>query len=231
MYAFFITRHVTSAATNLYWLECVSKIRQFYPENWIVIIDDNSNHKYLSSHTFLKCIIVKSEFPARGELLPYYYFLQFAIFDTAVILHDSVFVQMHIPFESFTNRPLWSFKNPLHHDKKLEAALLQTLTNSDELLALHATSNWTGCFGVMSVVTREFAEMLESNHRISNLLTKVTSRLHRCCLERVFGVLFAFYNRPQSTFGLIQQNHYMQRFNDYANRKRRNPIEKVWTGR
>ena len=231
MLGFFITRHVTSAETNLYWLECCSKIRKFYPHAWIIIIDDGSNADFLSTDVFPQCIILKSEFPRRGELLPYYYFLKFTGFDTAVILHDSAFVQTAVPFETFINRPLWSFRRPLHHDKALEVKLLKSLTNSEELVARHASGNWSGCFGVMSVMTRDFLQELETRYSLSNLLQAVTTRLHRCCLERVFGVIFAVHSRPDSIFGSIHQNQYMLRFPQYVKLRQRKAVEKVWTGR
>ena len=40
---FIILRHVNNEVTNQYWLHCYECIRKYYPENKIMIIDDNSN--------------------------------------------------------------------------------------------------------------------------------------------------------------------------------------------
>ena len=76
-YGFIITRHVNSETTNKYWNNCVRCIRRFYPCRKIVIIDDNSNKEFLIPFAnYTNVEIVESEFPGRGELLPYYYFLK-----------------------------------------------------------------------------------------------------------------------------------------------------------
>ena len=41
---FIILRYVINELTNKYWIKCVDSIRQYYPENKILIIDDNSNY-------------------------------------------------------------------------------------------------------------------------------------------------------------------------------------------
>ena len=75
-YGFIITRHVNSEITNKYWNHCIKCIRTFYPYRKIVIIDDNSNQDFLISfHNYENIEIINSEFPGRGELLPYYYFI------------------------------------------------------------------------------------------------------------------------------------------------------------
>ena len=38
---FIVLRHVTSLDTDRYWKLCYERIRQYYPENEIIIIDDN----------------------------------------------------------------------------------------------------------------------------------------------------------------------------------------------
>ncbi len=42
-YGFIILRHVNNELTNQYWIKSIHCIRQFYPENHILIIDDNSD--------------------------------------------------------------------------------------------------------------------------------------------------------------------------------------------
>jgi hypothetical protein len=112
-YGFIITRHVNSEKTNKYWNNCVRCIRRLYPFRKIVIIDDNSNQAFVNAdYDYKNVVIIQSEFPGRGELLPYYYFLKYAFFKNAVIINDSVFFHKRIHFEKFDKikvLPLWHF--------------------------------------------------------------------------------------------------------------------------
>ena len=99
-YGFIITRHVNSEKTNNYWNRCVKLIRTFYPHRKIVVIDDNSNQDFVKAEFEYKNVIYEqSEYPGRGELLPYTYFLKNHYFDNAVIIHDSVFFHKRVNFE------------------------------------------------------------------------------------------------------------------------------------
>ena len=109
-FGFIILRHVNSEKTNEYWNQSVKLIKTFYPNNQIVIIDDNSNLEYLKSdREYSDLIVIDSEYPRRGELLPFIYFLKYKWFDNAIIIHDGVFIHKRIPFEhfNFPVLPLW----------------------------------------------------------------------------------------------------------------------------
>ena len=98
-FGFILSRHVNSELTNRYWNTCVSHLNAIYPNTSIIIIDDNSNPLFLKTAEEYKNItIVESEYPRRGELLPYYYFYKNKYFDNAIIIHDSVFFQCKLSF-------------------------------------------------------------------------------------------------------------------------------------
>lgn len=61
--------------SDKYWLHCIDCIRRFYPEKKILIIDDNSNYDFVSKIELYNTTVIQSEYPKRGELLPYYYYL------------------------------------------------------------------------------------------------------------------------------------------------------------
>jgi len=234
MMGFILTRHVRSAQTNQYWLECVRKIRQFYSHNLVVIIDDHSDPQYLTAEAFPNCIVLKSEFPKRGELLPYYYLNKYKFFEKAVILHDSVFVQEAVNFNAFENLPLWHFTYPLYENEAHEQSLLRVLDNNEELLKAHSNREFRGAFGCMSVVTLPFVARLEGKYKISKLLNYVNSRPLRMALERVFGVLFTVENPAAvSIFGTIQEfSPWGVTFLQYIQKKtHRKAVVKVWSGR
>ena len=80
-YGFIITRHVNSENTNKYWNQNVKLIRTFYPLRQIVIIDDNSTQEFVKAdHQYKNLTIIQSEYPGRGELLPYIYYLKYKWF-------------------------------------------------------------------------------------------------------------------------------------------------------
>lgn len=235
MFGFIITRHVNSEKTNRYWIECVHQIRLFYPQNPVVIIDDHSDPKYVSKMPFPNCTVIKSEFPKRGELLPYYYFYRYKFFPKAVILHDSVFLQQRIQFENADNMPLWHFTHPLHQNVELEDRLLRCLDNNEKLLELHSTHAFRGAFGCMSVVTLDFVTRIEEKYKLCNLLSYVNSRLLRMGLERVFGLIFTVENPERvSMFGTIHDYcRWGLTFLEYLQQKKsdRKAVVKVWSGR
>jgi hypothetical protein len=47
---FIVLRHVNDETTNQYWIHCYNCIRKYYPENMILIIDDNSNYDFVSNN-------------------------------------------------------------------------------------------------------------------------------------------------------------------------------------
>ena len=73
-FGFIIIRHVNSELTDNYWITNIKHIRKYY-KNKIVIIDDNSDKTYLNNMDapMDNVEVILSEFPKRGELLPYYY--------------------------------------------------------------------------------------------------------------------------------------------------------------
>jgi serine/threonine protein kinase len=81
---FIILRHVNDEITNNYWKLSYDCIRKYYPEHQVLIIDDNSNKEYLTEHPLYKTTIINSEYPGRGELLPYYYYLKEKYFENAI---------------------------------------------------------------------------------------------------------------------------------------------------
>ena len=72
---FIMLRHVNNELTNQYWILCYDCIRKYYPENIVLIIDDNSDYQFITDKQLYKTNIIKNDYPKRGELMPYYYYL------------------------------------------------------------------------------------------------------------------------------------------------------------
>ena len=252
-YGFIITRHVNSEETNKYWNHSVKLIRKLYPRKHIVIIDDNSNQDFIiSDYEYDNLTIINSEYPARGELLPFIYLLKYKWFDNAVIIHDSVFIHRRIPFEVFKCPvlPLW------HHPKDKEninnvIRIIGNLKNNYKLyskiydresivLGMNA-GKYNICFGCQCFINLNFLERLELKYKISNLVNVIRCRTDRCSLERVIGLLFneeySQLKNIKSLFGEIRLHyksfgyHYSEYWNDFEKRKIVHPVLKIWTGR
>jgi hypothetical protein len=243
MIGFIIIRHVNSDKTNLLWQECYKCIRKFY-SNKIIIIDDNSDVTFLTTLEMVDTEIIKSEFPKRAELLPYYYFLKYAWFDTAVILHDSVFIQRPIKFNKM-NIFLWHFTTHDWDNIDGERQTIARLTNNEALLDLYNfKEKWFGCFGVMSVITYDMIHQINSKYNFFNLINFIKTRPQRMMLERMFAVIL--WNEAKldktncSYFGNIQtyckwgfnEKYTMVEYTaDKLEGKITLPIVKLWSGR
>ncbi len=243
MIGFIIIRHVNSENTNLLWQECYKCIREFY-DNPIVIIDDNSDSKFLTTLEMTNVTLIQSEYPKRAELLPYYYFLKEAWFDTAVILHDSVFIQKPIKFNK-PNRFLWHFTSHRWDDREGEVDCILKLNNHTHLLDLYnSTDKWNGCFGVMSIITYTMIHDINMKYNFFILLDTIVSRKKRMCMERVFAVILTYETaldkKDCSYFGNIttycpwkfnEKYRIENYFKDKADNKINLPIVKLWSGR
>lgn len=242
MLGFIMTRYVISEETANYWLTCYSSIRRFYPDSIIMIIDDGSDHQYLRQDVLLEnCFIIRSEFGRCGEFLSYYYFHKYRPFDRAVIIHDSVFFQTFLDFESFRedSKFIWHFTQHMWDDVNVETGLIARLSDHEDLISFyHEKHLWNGCFGVQSYIRLSFLDMLQDRHNIMDLVRHVKDRYTRSCMERVIGCIFTYYNREMnSLLGSIYQ--YMPwGYNWKTYQKERDdstirhlPIVKIWSSR
>jgi hypothetical protein len=252
-FGFIITRHVNSEQTNMYWNNAVKLINAYYPTTKIVIIDDNSNQDLIKADFEYKNIeVIQSEFPGRGELLPYYYYIKNKFFDNAVIIHDSVFFHVKINFEKlipFDVMPLWHFtkdkenkENTLRITRYLRnpSNIMNKINLNDVRLSGMKDDIWYGCFGCQSFINHNFLLSIENKYGLTNLITAVQCRKDRCCLERIMGCIFFTDNlkiiHQKSLFGKIQT--YLKwgyTFNEYQEDLKKGtipkPVIKVWTGR
>jgi len=252
-YGFIITRHVNSETTNKYWNHNIKLIRTYYPFKKIIIIDDNSNYSFVKPEFDYKNIqVVQSEYPGRGELLPYIYFLRNKWFDNAVIIHDSVFLHKRIPFETI-NIPVLPF---WHHpyDKENLGNLLriagylkngtfirQRLSGNEINILGMNDQKFNLCFGGQCYINHSFLSTLERKYNISNFVNVFSFGTDLCGFAGILGLLFSneFKNlgKINSFYGDIRTHHlsFVYNYDTYLNDFKHNIIHgtlvKVWTGR
>ena len=227
---FIILRHVNNELTNKYWIKCVNSIRQYYPENNILIIDDNSNYEYITEETLYKTTIINSEYPKRGELLPYYYYLHNKLFDIAVIIHDSVIVNTYIDINVKTYKFLWEFEHDW--DQIEDETRMINIFNDLELNKFYENKDlWKGCFGCMTIITHDYLTYINNKYDIRKLLDYVLNKYNRCSFERVIACLLQKEGKKETLLGDIHKYvNWGIQFNE-IDKYNNLPLIKYWTGR
>jgi hypothetical protein len=229
--------------TDKYWKESYRCIRTWYPHTPILIIDDSSNQEFLKEDIVTsKCtVIYDTTHKGSAEFLPYYYFHLLHPFDTAVIIHDSIFVQRYIDFTLDDNesvRFLWAFYNIYDHtiNDAIEHIFGAIPSGNTLLQKYYQITNLYGCFGVMSVIKWDFLHHINNiEHIFENWLPIITTRHYRCALERCFAILLIHYssNMKPSFYGDIYKYiEWGTTFEEYQLHDWHNhPLIKVWTSR
>lgn len=230
---FIILRHVRDETTNEYWIKCYHSIRKYYPDNLIVIIDDNSNYAFITDEPVNNVHIVQSEYPGRGELLPYYYFAtREKWFDIACILHDSVFINQYIPDidKVVSYKMFWEFQHDWDQIED-ETRMIHIFQNDRLTKFYEDKTRWTGCFGGMAVIHYDYMKYINKTYSIEKLLDFVKTRYNRSSFERVIACLMQLNVRTEPLFGNIHKycpwELRIDQIDDYSHL----PIIKVWTGR
>jgi hypothetical protein len=182
-----------------------------------VVIDDNSNYDYVTNCAEENIEIVQSEYPGRGELLPYYYLYKNKYGKKAVIIHDSLFIIKKFNLD-IHNVKFISTTGHYSNSPEPETEMIRqsNIKYSAELIKFYNENKekWALSFGVMSIITYEFVEILEKKYKIFNLLSVIKNRFNRMCLERIFG-LICHYEYPE----LIHDNNIMPHLNLYYDGK------------
>jgi hypothetical protein len=239
---FVIIRHVNSEKTNTYWQKSYDCIRKFYNEE-IVIIDDNSNQSLITKKELVNCKVVSYkeiiDKPARGELLPYLYFIKNPFCDRMIVLHDSMYVNKYYNFYNikgyYNFTRLFYFHNPAYKvDIKHFPQMSKFVNNGDKVFDYHQRNinSLKGTFGICYVIDHIYIKYINDKYNLFKLSEFVDTRNKRQCLERFLSTLFEYdmsiknQKTILSVFGLIFDN---------LNKQRQNPnqvyIEKVFTGR
>jgi hypothetical protein len=234
---FILLRHVRCNKTNLYWQYCYECIRRFYKTNPILIIDDNSDLKYVTEKNTENTFTISSEYKQRGELLPFIYLLKLELdFKIAVFIHDSVFFNRYIDFENVnTYLPFWNFKHYWDQIKD-ETRLLETFQDKHLLEFYNDKSRWNGIFGCMCAINISFLRMTNKIYNLHLLIPFITTRYNRSSFERVLGAILHFvamrYEKPCSPlFGNIHQYCRWGISLSEVKQNQHLPLIKVWTGR
>ena len=229
-YGFIILRHINNELSNKYWIRCINSIRQYYPENNILIIDDDSDYNFITNETLYKTTIINSEYPRRGELLPYYYYLHNKLFDVAIIIHDSVIFNKYIDISVENYKFLWGFEH--NWDQVEDETRIINIFNDLELTEFYKNKHlWKGCFGAMAIITHDYLIYINNKYDISKLLELILNRYNRCSFERVIACLLQKEGNIDILLGdILNYCNWGIHFNEIDNYKHL-PLIKYWSGR
>jgi hypothetical protein len=227
---FIILRHVMNEVVNQYWIKSYNAIRKYYPENHILIIDDNSDYNFITEEPLYNTTIIKSDYPKRGELLPYYYFLHNKLFDIAVIIHDSVFINDYIDFSVDNYRFIWEFEHDFDNVKE-ESRIIAMLDNPELTNFYNNKELWKGCFGGMSIISHDYLTHINNKYDISKLLDYILCREDRKSFERIIACMLQKEGTQKTLLGNIQKYCEWELSINNIHKYQHLPIIKVWTGR
>lgn len=242
-FGFILLRHVRNSNDDKLWIQTYNCIRKFFPDTNIVIIDDNSNKNAVSNINLFKTFTIYSDFPARGELLPYYYFLHNKFFDKAIIIHDSVFINDPSRLLDVINNPnihfcsLWNFPRNVCF-KKLWSPIkkcFKHLNRPPNFENFIRSGNWAGCYGGMSIVSHDFVIKLNKTFNFTNLTNCITSRTDRMAFERILGSMTHFLGVNNCLFNsILKYCPWGLNLNTYSSNPSKYdklPLVKIWSGR
>lgn len=242
MVCFVMIRHINSEITNNYWIECYNRIRKYYPEEKILIIDSNSNYDFVTEIELINTIIIPSEFKSRGEILGYYYYYKSDILEDAIILQDSMFINQKIDFNTCP-RFLWSFTSDSEEYIYINN-MLELLNNQAALFEFYNNNNlWHGCFASCAIINKQLLEIFDKKYNFFNLLNIITTPNYAMGFERLFAIIFLYETKIDinncSLFGsisdyIIKYPNYKWdlTYNEYIHLNSDNiPIIKFWSKR
>ena len=234
-------RNVYNTITNEYWKECFRCIRKFYPNNRILIIDDNSDKQFVTNEVLNNTMIIESEFRKRGEFLPYYYYLRTNFCEKVVILHDSMYIKKYINFYDIVDEynfliyfDLFYINDSACYQSQLN--LLRALNNKNlnKFYNKKEQGLWNGCFGSMTAISYNFLKQIDEEFRFIQMIPYITTRVERCAFERIIGCMLQYKCKKSSLFGHVNTNcDWSLDFNKYKQNMydSKKPIIKVFTGR
>lgn len=192
-FVFVILRHVRNENDNLLWKRCYNSIREFYLDTPIIIIDDNSRI-HIPDEGIANTIVIRSEYPGAGELLPYYYFHKYRWSNKMIFLHDSMILKRAFRDSELDNSVKfhWHFETHIYDNTSRINNLLLNLCHGDLLVNYNNENknSWNGCFGVASMIDLTILDHIQNKYLFLDLLIdKIKCREDRMALERIFAIL------------------------------------------
>lgn len=190
-FVFIMIRHVQSEYHNNYWITCYKSIRQYYPTTPLLIVDNESDPKFVQYNGPLEFTkVIQAPYPKSRFFSPFFEFLN-SSYRRAVIIHDGIVFNTSIDFSRGPKvKFFWHFENHSWDLTELEQTRIKQLNNCDEVLDVYNNkSAWFGCMGCICVIDRDIVEMMENRFSISIFKDHFTTIKDQQAFERIFAAL------------------------------------------
>jgi len=238
-FGFIILRNVTDFRTNLFWNIAYEQIKRLYGENTpILIIDDNSDENLIKEKegvVLSNTNVIKSNYTGRGELLPYYYYLENKLFDTACIIHDTLFIRENIELNTDDCKFLWTYKHKETDNSEDIVKILSVYENNDLVDFYNNKELWSKCFGSMSIIKHDYLKLVNQKFPLEKLLPLIENKETRGYVHSIISVLLTFSNNNtnKSFSNLLGDIETYCKWGDNMNNMNNTslPFVKVWIGR
>lgn len=242
---FIILRHINSHDTDKLWKTAYEHIRKIWKDHRVMIIDDNSKYQFVDTEYEKKlhnCTIIKGEYPGRGEVLPYIYYLKNKFCDKACIIHDGCFINKDFLSNDFVKNlksflKLWTFCHSISDKPEDEVSILRRLNDERALTNLYYNkSKWCGMYGGMCIIKHDFLVKVNERHDLIKLTDGIKNRYNRMSFERVIAVILTLNDEQKkwyyaSFFGDIHKYCPWGVTLADADKWKHLPVTKIWCGR
>jgi len=215
-FGFVIPTHLQTNEQSALLTSNVKSIRKLHPDAPIVLVNDRSPLSLPEFAKDCMVSIVESKYQGSAEMSAYEYFLRNPFCERMVMLHDSMTLTSALPFESLKTADIlfiWEFTNHRVHwatikEPESDYNTINNIITHDDLIMhevnhewdttpefrkwfkmhYHDKQKWTGCFGIMSVISFEFLVKLDQGVHIEKLAKATTDRRRRCAAESLFAL-------------------------------------------
>lgn len=220
MFGFIIPCYINSEKSYKSLNTCVDNIRKYHNEKIVLL----NNHSPISIESILDTYdnveTYLSPFPSSGEFNAYLWFHENKIFDKAIVLHDSMYLNKkmenidkvktvqfikyftdHINDWSLVKEPNTDY-NKEHriatHDDLIIHILNRGLNRVNvEFLAFaknlyHQKKKWVGCYGIMSIIDYSFLRELQTKTNILDVGKSLTGKRDRIAMESIYSLALLF---------------------------------------
>jgi hypothetical protein len=243
---FVILKHTRNESEFNMFKSAYLSVKTFYPKNKVVIIDDNSTYKNIDINLLDDDILIESEFPGAGEILPYYYFYKLRWSENMIFIHDSMMLLRHFNLFEIDNniKFLWEFNYNDGYNTIIEDNIKYLINNINKteqqlLLSTLITNKWKGCFGSSCLISLNIIKFIELKYNIfSNLVNIINKRIQREALERLLSLILFSENligiNNCSMFGSIQRYPLAFRTSEPLDLQKygyNSAVNKIWIGR
>ena len=196
-YGFIIKRNVKDEESNKMWIQLYNKIRE-YSDCEIIFICSSVLSYVKFDKKLVNCKIIKNKFDFDNPLISYYYYYINNFFDKAIIIDDSI--NINIIKQLLSNIRKTNFLNISKKDQINNSNEIQLLTSlleksDDKYVILNKYKNkhlWNGSNRLLTIATLKNIKQIQDKFNIFKFNKNVDYQTINI-IENIFGFLLSIY--------------------------------------